>query len=291
MKKRWMILMAAGVLMLSACGKKAEPEGTKAAMETAAESESETENAAETELSEEEAELEDEGYFDGTVTGMAGTQVTVMSEAGETYTFDMAGADMDPDYEVLPGAYIEVSYDGAKNAGGVTAATAVSVLMSLEQQATEKGEDPALQGTVKEYADGTLVVTDPNGIDHSFDSSIAQVASGAGVAAGSQVMVTYVGSLDEEVQADSEDGTGSGVPVAIKIVTPDAAGAATENKMSGTVNYVDGGHMMLDTAAIPFEFTGDPSLFSGLTEGDSVTVTYTGSVGNKTIQATAVEKN
>ena len=242
-------------------------------------------NSADTEL------FEDEGYFDGTVVGMSGKQVTVTSDDGKTYSFDIADAEQDPDYEVLPGAYIEVSYDGAKQEGGVTKATMVSVLMSLEQQASEKGQDPALQGSVKEVGDGTLTVTDPNGTDHSFDSRIAQIVSGSGLSAGTQVMVTYVGSIDEEAQEDSEEGEGSGVPVAIKVVTPDAVGAQTENKMSGTVAYVDGGHMMLDTAAIPFEFTGDEAIFAGLAEGESVTVTYTGSVGNKTVQATAVTKN
>ncbi|MDO4265119.1 MAG: hypothetical protein Q4C63_01440 [Eubacteriales bacterium] len=294
-RKIYAAAVFAGALAISACGKKADVAQSTTAETTAAEettqaasavSPEEIESAAE----EAQAELEDEGYFDGTVTGMAGTQVTVLSDDGESYTFDLANAEKDPDYEVLPGAYIEVSYDGAKNQGGVTEATMVSVLMSLEQQAMEKGEDPALQGTVKSYADGELVVTDPNGEDHTFDSSIAQIASETGLAAGAQVMVTYVGSIDEDVQEDNDEGSGSGVPVAIKVVTPDSVGTASANRMSGTVTFVDGGHMMIDTAAIPFEFTGDASLFAGLAEGDEVTVTYTGSVGNKTIQATAVEK-
>ena len=319
MKKRVLILAAAGMLVFSACGnKKADTESSTSATEAsssgneesaagedgAAESGAdgaEASNGAEAEASGEGAEaggsssdtdiFEDEGYFDGTVVGMSGKQVTVTSDDGKTYSFDTEGAEMDPDYEVLPGAYIEVSYDGAKQEGGVTKATMVSVLMSLEQQAMEKGQDPALQGTVKEIGDGTLTVTDPNGTDHSFDSRIAQIVSQSGLAAGTQVMVTYVGSIDEEAQEDSEDGEGSGVPVAIRVVTPDSVGVQTENKMSGTVAYVEGGHMMLDTAAIPFEFTGDESVFAGLAEGDHVTVTYTGSVGNKTVQATAVTKN
>ena len=306
-KRQMLLLAAAGMLVLSACGnKKVETETTAessaeettetseeagsgdetaASAESGADAETADANSVDTDL------FEDEGYFDGTVTGMSGTQVTVTSDDGKTYSFDIADAEQDPDYEVLPGAYIEVSYDGAKQEGGVTKATMVAVLMSLEQQAQEKGQDPALQGSIKEVGDGTLTVTDPNGVDHSFDSRIAQIVSKSGLSAGAQVMVTYVGSIDEEAQEDSEDGEGSGVPVAIKVVTPDSVGVQTENKMSGTVSYVDGGHMMIDTAAIPFEFTGDESLFAGLAEGDSVTVTYTGSVGNKTVQATAVTKN
>lgn len=306
-KRQMLLLAAAGMLMLSACGnKKAETETTAessaeettetseeagsgdetgASAESGADAEAADANSADTDL------FEDEGYFDGTVTGMSGTQVTVMSDDGKSYNFEIADAEMDPDYEVLPGAYIEVSYDGAKQEGGVTKATMVSVLMSLEQQAQEKGQDPALSGSVKEIGDGEFTITDPNGKDHRFDSRIAQIASENGLEAGMPVMVTYVGSIDEEAQEDSEDGEGSGVPVAIKVVTPDSVGVQTENKMSGTVTYVDGGHMMIDTAAIPFEFTGDESLFAGLAEGDSVTVTYTGSVGNKTVQATAVTKN
>ena len=296
-RKLFTAAVFAAVLAISTCGKKADTaESTTAAANATEAGAGETSASAlsqeeiESAAAEAEAEIEDEGYFDGTVTGMAGTQITVLSDAGENYTFDLANAELDPDYEVLPGAYVEVSYDGAKNQGGATEATMVSVLMSLEQQAMERGEDPALQGTVKDYVDGQITVTDPNGEEHTFDTSIAQIASQTGISAGAQVMVTYVGSIDEEVQEDSEEGSGSGMPVAIKIVTPDSAGTASENKISGTIAYVDGGQMMLDTTAIAFEFTGDPSLFAGLAEGDQVTVTYTGSVGNKTVQAVAVEK-
>lgn len=296
MKKKYLMMLALmGAISMSACGnKKAETEA--AVTETQAETEAETE----TEAAEEEtlaggdaADTEifmDEGYFDGTVTAMSGTQITVLSEAGESYTFEIADAETDPDYDILPGAFVEVSYDGAKNEAGTTDATMVAVLMSLEQQAMDNGEDPALQGTVKEYADGRLVVTDPNGKDHEFDSTIAQVVSGSGLSAGTPVMVTYVGSIDEAIQEDSEEGEGSGTPVAIRIVTPDSVGTENENKISGTVLYVDGVQMMIDTPAIAFEFTAEPSVFAGIAEGDEVTVTYTGSVGNKTVEATAVEK-
>lgn len=292
MKKRMVLIAAAGMLALSACGnKKAATEETTAA-ETASEAAGETDAAdsGSGEASGDSEIFEDEGYLDGTVTGMSGTQITVRSEDGKTYAFEISKAETDPDYEILPGAFVEVSYDGAKNEGGVTDATMVSVLMSLEQQATEQGEDPALQGSVKESGDGKLVITDPNGKDHEFDSSIAQVAGDAKLSAGTQVMVTYVGSIEEENQEDSEEGSGSGIPVAIKIVTPDTVGTEVASRMSGTVTYVDGNQMMIDTEAMPFEFTGDASLFAGLAEGDTVTVTYTGSVGNKTVQATAVEK-
>lgn len=312
MKKKNLTAVAvvAGALILGACGNKAETETTAAQAETAAEAETETEAAeeAETEAQEEaeaeaegEADLsgeaagdteifEDDGYFDGTVTGMAGTQIMVLSDDGETYTFDIAAAETDPDYDILPGAYVEVSYDGVKAEGGVTDATMVSVLMSLEEQAADKGEDPALQGTVKSHEGTNLVVTDPNGEDHSFDASIAQIVTEGGLAAGTPVMVTYVGSIDEEIQEDSEDGTGSGIPVAIKVVTPDSAGAETASEITGTVTYVEGGQLSLETPAMVFEFTGDPALFATVAVGDQVKVSYTGSVGNKTIQATSLEK-
>ena len=294
-KQMLMIAVLTGALALAACGKKTEE--TAAATTAATTEAAEAETTQEAEAKEAEAEeamdteiFEDEGYFDGTVTGMSGTQIMVLSDEGETYTFEIGSAETDPEYDILPGAYVEVSYDGVKNQDGVTDATMVSVLMSLEQQAMDKGEDPALQGTVKEYDGRSLVVTDPNGKDHEFDSSIAQVVSGGDLTAGTAVMVTYVGSIEPENQMDSEEGEGSGIPVAIKVVTPDSVGTETESKLSGTVTYVEGGQMAMETPAMVFEFTGDPSIFAGIAVGDKVTVTYTGSVGNKTVQATAVTK-
>lgn len=281
LNKNMVMAATAAALMLSACG------GQKAAETTAAET-----TAEETTVDEslEEALMEDDGYFSGIVTGMADGQISVLSDEGETYSFDMTGAETDPDYDILPGAYVEVSYEGLKEEGGVTKAVGVSVLMSLEEEAAEKGEDPALQGTVKDYSTNLILVTDPNGKDHEFDSSIAQVLSKSGITEGTQVMVTYYGTIEEDAQDDTEEGDGAGTPIAIRIVTPDSAGEAGTPEMSGSVLYVEGDRFTIETDAGDFEFLGDASLLSGITEGDNVVVTYTGSVNSKTITATAVTK-
>lgn len=304
-KKILTAALIAAALALAACGKKADDTASSeasplaAAEESsreAAESESESLAAAES-ASKEAAESEaaesaaEEKYFEGVVQSMTGTQITVVSDEGETAVFDLSKAERDEEEEILPTAYVEVTYTGTASSTAPVAASYVDVMMSIEEQASEMSVDPVLYGTISFIDQNDLIINDLNGVEHTFDNTISHTVTFSQAKAGSQVAVTYIGTLEKADQKDSEDGSGAGTPLAIKIVTSDAfsSSQAKENSLTGSVNSVQDGTLLVDTSADTFEFTGDPSLFAGLQDDQSVTVYYNGALGNRTAAATRVE--
>lgn len=300
MKKKTVILamLTLAAVTATACGKKQAAAESGAAQSSEAQS-SAVESQAASDASEEEAPTDAEGnpveelYYDGVVQSMTATQMTVLSDEGETAVFDISKAKRDEEKELLPTCYVEVSYTGAANASTPVPASYVAVMMSNEQQADQMGVDPVLYGTVQFVDQNDLIVNDVNGEEHTFDNSISRSVTFSQVQAGSEVCVTYIGTLDKEAQKDSEDGSGSGTPLALKIVTSDAFNSEEAKKdcITGVVNEVKDGMLKLDTPSESFEFTGDPSLFAGLESDDNVTVYYNGAIGNRAVAATKVVKN
>lgn len=302
MKKKLLVTMIiAMAVAASACGKKDEASETKAAVETGAEEESKAEaEEAEAESKGSEAsgenaaddeEIEDEGYYEGTVTSINGTQITLQGPDGASYVFDMANAELDPDYDVLPGALVDVAYEGAKS--DVTPVTEVSVVMSLEQQADSLGKDPVLVGTITDMTPSEITVTDPNGKPHELSSAMAYVVTvnNEELNIGSEVDVTYVGTIDaDEVESDEEGSIG--LPIATKIVLASARGTeeAGQNIVVGTVNYVDTetNTFMIDADTMSFEFSAGADIVSSLSEGNTVKVIYEGNLYNRIVTAVSV---
>ena len=303
MKKKLLVTcILAMTVAAAACGKKddtAESEAfvestveeTEAEAEEESEAESKEAGEAQAEASDDEEYIEDEGYYEGTVTSVNGKQITLQGPDGSSFVFDITNAELDPDYDVLPGALVDVSYDGAK--ADVTPVTEVSVVMSLEQQADSLGKDPVLVGTITDMTPSEITVTDPNGKAHELSSVMAYVVAGSGeeLNVGTEVDVTYVGTIDEE-EPDAEDEEAMGAPIAIKIVTAAARGSeeASQNIIVGSVNYVDTetNTFMIDGDSMSFEFACSPEIAGSISEGNTVKVVYDGCLYQRGVTAVSV---
>lgn len=303
MKKKLLItIMLAMAVAASACGKKEDTSASETSTEAVSEADESEEGSDESassdasqEASEEENEdedyIEDEGYYEGTVTAMNGTQITLQGPDGTSYVFDIANAELDPDYDILPGALVDVSYEGEKS--DVTPVQEVSVVMSLEQQADSLGIDPVLVGTVTDMTPSEITVTDPNGKPHELSSVMAYVVTvnNEELNVGSEVDVTYVGTLNPIEDEEDEEGS-IGLPIATKIVLASARNTeeAKQNIVVGTVNYVDPetNTFMIDGDTMSFEFSCTPEIAASLSEGNTVKVIYDGNLYNRIVKAVSV---
>ncbi|MDO4438105.1 MAG: hypothetical protein Q4B86_01465 [Eubacteriales bacterium] len=285
-------LLLVGVLAVSlafaGCGKKEDT--TSGSTEATTEAAKETGEAEQT-VAEGNGELVEEAYFEGKVTELADGKITVVDLDGNAKTF--TGLDQAEIYAegsaLMQGCYVEIAFQEGDTAAEPKAIR-VTVLMTNEEQAAEEGQDPYIYGKVKVMDENDLYIDDVNGVERVFDNSISRSVSFNGISVGSDVVVTYIGTLDKESQVDTEDGTGAGTPIAVKIVAVDALTSedAKKNEITGTVDTVEGGKLYLDTLPMSFEFSGDPSVFEGLEGEETVTVTYEGSLGNLAAEAKSV---
>ena len=279
-------LVLVGVLAVSlafaGCGKK---EDKNVSTEAATEAVQETEAMG-------DGELVEEAYFEGKVTEIADGKITVVDLDGNAKTF--TGLDSAEIYAedsaLMQGCYVEVAFPEG-DTSAEPKAVRVTVLMTNEEQAAEEGQDPYIYGKVRVMDENDLFIDDINGVERVFNNAISRSVSFSGISEGTDVVVTYVGTLDEDSQVDDEDGTGSGTPVAVKIVALDALTSedAKKNQITGTVDKVENGKLYLDTLPMSFEFSGEPSVFDGLEGEEVVTVTYEGSLGNLAAEAKSVE--
>ena len=306
MKKRiFAILLAAALTaVLAACGSKAEEETAASAAET--EASSETESSAQTEseaegpvtggLVTEDGEYIEEAFVDGIVTRIDGDVITIQSSAdGSSIDFNIGTADVSEQdrANLMEGAYVETSYLADPAASQPYASTYMIVLMNLEEEADAEGVNPTFCGTLTYIDINDAVVRAANGTEVTFDNSMSRQVTFSEVAQGSQVRVTYMGSIYEENQVSNEDGTGTGMPVAIKIVTEDAAGSeeAAANYLTGPVSDVTESSITVDTSYDSFTFDADPAQLSGIEQTDTATVYYEGALTNeRNVQAVSVVK-
>ena len=294
MKKKIFTVLMITVLALAmaACGSSKKEE-----TETAAETEavSETEAPEDDGMTEEEADAEggsmggmvtedgeyiDELYVDGQVSHIDGDVVTIVTPDGTSMSFDISGAGMTPEEKInlLEGAYVETAYLDMPDAQQPYASTYMIVLMNLEEQADAMGVNPTLHGTITYVDINDITLRDANGNEVTFDNSMSREVTFSSVAAGAEVQVTYMGSIYEENQMSTDEGTGSGAPVAIKVVTEDAANSeeALADYISGPVSAITEDSITVDTSYASFTFSADPSMLEGIGQEDNVTVHYEG---------------
>lgn len=307
MKKRIfaILLIAAMALSMAACGGKKEETETAAETEAAAEAEA-AESAEETEAGSgeelegavggmvtEDGEYIEEVFVEGTVSSIDGSVLSINTIDGTTMSFDTANASIDEldKANLVEGAYVETSYLDAPDAAEPYDASYVTVLMNLEEQADSMGVNPTLYGTVTFVDINDLTIRDANGTEVSFDNSISREVTFGGIKAGTEVRVTYMGSIYPENQVSDDEGTGSGAPVAIKIVSEDAANSeeAAADYITGPASDVSEGSITVDTSYDSFTFTADPSMLSGIEESMNVRVYYEGVLAaGRSIPATQV---
>lgn len=297
--KKFTVLMSLAALSfaLTACGgNKAENVETEAAStEAAAETETEVSEAeADAEPVELPEDYESE-FFEGIITEVNGTQLTLQDDAGATMRFDISNAEL-PEDPILTGCDAEVEYaavDGAE----ANPAVSVIVLMDIEQQAAIENRDPVIYGTLQLADTNELSILDDSGTARDFDNQMSRTVSFDEIKTGDRVAVTYIGELfggedegEEEVQA-SEDIFST--PYALKIVAIDAleSDEAKANYITGSVDMIyEDGIITLMTNAVTFEVNVDPSMLEGIEEGDNVKVYYNGALSGITVDAASIEK-
>lgn len=280
MKKQTLALaMIAVAVALGACSPKKETLETTTAVETT--TASETTTAAETTVDPAKESTEEvvEDYAAGTIVKVEGNTLTIQDEFEEIEkTFDISDASIIKLFPLTVGDYVEVVFpEGA--AGDVVEALKVEVLEAV----LAESEDPMMIGTITEAGGGTLTIEDGNGESYSFTTINAYEVSGdGGLVEGTEVQVTYLGELDDESL------------MAIKIVTEDKYDSkeAALNAFVGDVDSAKKGILVLISESEDYlTFTSAKLDFTKFKEGDTVKVTYEGSISAKEIPATAVEAN
>ena len=307
MKKRliMVLMIAAFSVAAAACGS-SKSEETTAAPETEVQEETE----AEAEVSEDGEEISggavggmvtddgeyiEEVFVDGKITRIEGDVVTIASSEGSTLSFDISGAGVTAEEraDILEGAYVETAYLDAPDAQQPYASSYMIVLMNLEEQADAEGVNPTFSGTITYVDINEIIMRDANGAEVSFDNSMARDVTFSTVAAGSKAQVTYMGSIYRDNQISTEEGTGSGTPVAIKVVTEDAVNSeeAAANYIAGPVSDITEDTITVDTSYASFTFNADPSMLSGIEQENSVTVYYEGALSDeRSVQAVSITK-
>lgn len=297
-------LIAALALSMAACGgsKEAETEAAEtteaAAEETEAASESadteaDSEGGAVGGMVTDDGEYIDEMFVEGKVSYIDGTVIGIDTGDGSTVSVDIADTDVDEETraDLIQGAYVETSYLDIPDAAQPYAANYILVLMNVEEQADSEGVNPTVYGTVTYIDINDLTIRDANGTEITFDNSISREVTFSSISAGTEVRVTYMGSIYKENQVSDDNGSGSGSPLAIKVVSEDAANSeeALADYLSGPVSSITEDSITVDTSFDSFTFVADPSILQGIEESQNVRVYYEGVLGeNRTAQATAV---
>lgn len=303
MKKRliMVLMIAAFSVAAAACGS-SKSEETTAAPDTEVQEETEAEASEDGEeisggaaggMITDDGEYIDEVFVEGKITRIEGDVVTIAASDGSTLSFDISGAGVTAEErtDILEGAYVETAYLDAPDAQQPYASSYMIVLMNLEEQADAEGVNPTFSGTITYVDINEIIMRDANGAEVSFDNSMARNVTFSTVAAGAKAQITYMGSIYRDNQISTEEGTGSGTPVAIKVVTEDAVNSeeAAANYIAGPVSNITEDTITVDTSYASFTFNADPSMLSGIEQEDSVTVYYEGALSDeRNVQATSI---
>ena len=282
MKKQLLTIAVLSVSMgLAACSSGKTTDPTEATTVTEATTEGETEAVSatvETTTVAESTEAFDLQYVEGLITKIDGTKITVKDEFEDTdIVFDIADADVTNTFPLSEGDYVEVAYP--ENAeGDVINAEAMEVIESV----LAESEEPMLTGTVQEADDNTLTIEGEDGNSYTFDTANAYVVAADGVKAGKEVRVNYLGD------AEFDD-----TLIATKVVTEDSYDDP-KAQLSAFVGEIDSveehGLVLISSTGDYYTFVSPNLDFSPYAAGDTVQVTYTGSLAGKEISATDVEK-
>ncbi len=231
-------------------------------------------------------------FFEGIITYISGTKLTVQDESGATMRFDMTYAETGEDL-VLTGCSVEVEYAVVEDYNFYPAAS-VTILMDIEQQADIENRDPVIYGILQVADTNELSIIDDAGIVREFDNQMSRTVSFEEIKAGDRVAVTYVGELFASDEDDDEEDGSFRTPYALKIVAEDAieSDEAKANYISGIADKIyDDDIVTLLTGSLEFEVHVDSSMIEGIEEGDNVRVYYTGALSGITVDATSVEKD
>lgn len=268
MKKKTLLLAAIAVLSISvaACSKKEESAPATTAAETSAE--------ASTEAS---SEAPAEEYMSGLISKIDGDVLTIKNdEDGSERTYTIADAKLIHEFPLAEGDWVDITLPEGADAEPIPV-LALEVTLSM----IEQNSDPVAEGKITEVSEHTIVF-EADGEEYTLNTSNAYIVGEKGIQADLQCKISYLGFLDDD-------------PIVTKIVMEDSYDTpeAQINAFIGTVVQVgpNGDSIVLETAAGDFfTFVSGDIDFSAYKEGQTVQITYDGSIGSKEIAATAITK-
>lgn len=267
-----LLIMALG---LSACSPKAPAETTPAeTTTTAAAAEATTASEAETEEEVEEVSI------DGIITKIESDVVTVKnSEDDKEISFDISKAEVINDFDLSVGDEVEVTF-----AEGASGETVPAITFEVYTSVIEENSDPLVSGSIEKSDDNTLSLKTEDGETYSFSTANSYIVSKDGIKEGVNAEITYLGDLEDT----------DPIPMAIKVVTEDSFDSedAKINAFKGTIDQLTGQDFTAETAdGNYFSCTAEDGVdLSSFSKGDTVLITYTGSLTAKVIAVTNVEK-
>ena len=268
-KKLLFVAVAVMAIGMTACSKKQDTPETTTAVET----------TTEAETTEAETEDIDEDSINGEITKTDGDILTVKNIDDDTEkNYDTSKAEITKDFPFAVGDQVEVIFPEGSEEDPVPA-LAVTVTESATEADTDS--DPTVEGKVVDAANATLTL-EVDGEQYSMNKANAYVVAKDGITVDKNAKVTYLGDLDDE-------------PMAVKIVMEDSYDTpeAELNVFTGKVAQIgeDGKSIVLEADGGDFfTFVSDSLSFDDYKDGDTVKVTYQGSIGAKEIPALEIEK-
>ena len=209
-------------------------------------------------------------------------ETTTEAETTEAETEDIdedsINGEITKDFPFAVGDQVEVIFPEGSEEDPVPA-LAVTVTESATEADTDS--DPTVEGKVVDAANATLTL-EVDGEQYSMNKANAYVVAKDGITVDKNAKVTYLGDLDDE-------------PMAVKIVMEDSYDTpeAELNVFTGKVAQIgeDGKSIVLEADGGDFfTFVSDSLSFDDYKDGDTVKVTYQGSIGAKEIPALEIEK-
>ena len=272
MKKAIWIAMAGLMLFAASCGKKADNMASSQAAQEEPSSEALTENS-----------------LSATVQKLEGDKLSVETGDGKVMSFDVKGASLDKNWELMPGDEVEIGYEGTEPQEGMTVK---SVIVSVPYEFTTEdfndeqnlyGEITAVTNSsisvkeIPDFREAALDGENTEGIKYgetvtfqrpSFEIDLTQ----GGLKVGSEISVYYLGDLKNN-------------PLAFYTVTEDALDedGADTLKLKGSIESVDGDVFTLkadDTHSFRFTTNGNDDLTKEVeaNKGKTVEVSYSTSL-------------
>lgn len=247
-------------------------EGNESRSETEGESGEETSHQAEESQKESEAE---QTVITGRVVEVNKTVIRISGHDDLEYQVDLKDAETRGSLEVGEGDEIQVIF--SDDGSAVKQAESYDILTSA---AIEGDMDPVIAGVIKDAAMNSIVIEAASGKTYTFSTMIAQKVTGdKGIAAGENVEITYLGSLDQGV--------------ALRVITEEGSGdaEATYNALLGTlVSYSDTTVTIQAEDGSQFTFALGGSVdMEGFEAGDELEITYNGSLTKQSAVAEDVD--
>ena len=285
MKKTTIWFCLAGLMLFAtACGMKAE----------------DTKNTTQAVQEEPSSEALTENSLSATVQKLENGKLTVETGDGKVMNFDVTGATLDKNWELMPGDEIEIGYEGTEPQDGMKVKK-VTVSVPYEFTVEDFNDEQNFYGEITAVTDTSLSVKEipdfraaalegENTEGKKYGDTVTfQRASFEtdltkdGLKVGSEISVYYLGDLNNN-------------PLAFYTITEDSLDdeAADTLRVKGTIETIDGDIFTLkgdDTHSFRFTTNGNDELLkeAEANKGKTVEVSYSTSLKARASLAEAIK--